>query len=71
MAVTLAPQRAPLPLPTLSLRQVAPYALFGSLLSGLLLYFAGVEQGALQVFGGTWVHELVHDGRHLLSFPCH
>lgn len=38
----------------------------------LVLYFVGVDQGATSVFGGdTHVHEFVHDGRHLLGFPCH
>ncbi len=35
------------------------------------LYFVGVEEGALSVFSGMYVHEFVHDGRHLLGFPCH
>lgn len=38
----------------------------------LVLYFVGVDQGATSVFGNdTHVHEFVHDGRHLLGFPCH
>ena len=27
--------------------------------------------GALSLFQGTFVHELVHDARHLLGSPCH
>jgi cobalt transporter subunit CbtB len=46
------------------LRELAPYALFTGVLLLVLVYFAGVEQGAT-------VHEFVHDGRHLLGFPCH
>ena len=35
-------------------------------------YFIGVDQGAISVFGNdTHIHELVHDGRHFLGFPCH
>ena len=35
-------------------------------------YFVGVDQGAWSVFGNdTHIHELVHDGRHFLGFPCH
>ncbi|MGK5739323.1 CbtB domain-containing protein [Micromonospora sp. URMC 103] len=53
------------------LRQILPWALFGALLAAVLLYFVGVEQGVLSVFAGETVHEFVHDGRHLLGFPCH
>ncbi|SHM21495.1 CbtB domain-containing protein [Cryptosporangium aurantiacum] len=62
----------PVALPTpIPLRQIAPWALFGGLLLLLALYFVGAEEGATSVVGGTWVHEFVHDGRHLLGFPCH
>lgn len=38
----------------------------------LLIYFVGLDQGATSVFGNnTYVHEFVHDARHLLGFPCH
>jgi hypothetical protein len=37
----------------------------------LMLYFVGVEQGATSMFSGMSIHEFVHDGRHLLGFPCH
>jgi hypothetical protein len=30
-----------------------------------------VEEGATAVFNGMYVHEFVHDARHLLGFPCH
>ena len=37
----------------------------------LVLYFVGLDQGATSVFGSnTYVHEFVHDARHLLGFPC-
>jgi len=57
--------------PTIPLGELAPWALFVGLLAVLALFFVGVEQGALSVFSGTAVHEFVHDGRHLLGFPCH
>ena len=41
------------------------------LLAAVLLYFVGAEQGATSLFSGAGVHEFVHDGRHLLGFPCH
>jgi hypothetical protein len=37
----------------------------------ILIYFVGAEEGALSLIAGTGVHELVHDARHLLGFPCH
>jgi hypothetical protein len=60
---------APIPIP-IPLREVLPWAVFGVLLL-LALYFVGVEEGATSIFPGMYVHEFVHDGRHLLSFPCH
>ena len=57
---------APIPL-----RAVLPWAVFVGTLMLVLLYFVGAEQGATSVFSGAGVHEWVHDGRHLLGFPCH
>src|SRR5579871_366303 len=51
---------------TIPLRQLVPWAIFGGLLFMLLIYFVGAEQGATSIFSGMWVHECVHDGRHLL-----
>ncbi|MDQ3403566.1 MAG: CbtB-domain containing protein [Actinomycetota bacterium] len=62
----------PTPLPvTIPVRQILPYAILAGILSLLVMYFVGAEQGALAIFEGTTVHELVHDARHLLGFPCH
>ncbi|GGW67761.1 CbtB domain-containing protein [Streptomyces xantholiticus] len=55
----------------LPVRTVLPWAVFVGLLALIALYFVGAEQGATSVFAGTDVHEWVHDGRHLLGFPCH
>jgi hypothetical protein len=55
----------------LPVRAVLPWAVFFGLLMLVLLYFIGAEQGATSVFSGSGVHEWVHDGRHLLGFPCH
>ena len=42
------------------------------LLSLLLYYFIGIDQGATSVFGNDMhIHEFVHDARHFLGFPCH
>jgi hypothetical protein len=56
--------------PAISLREIWPWALFGLALL-LLVYFVGADQGATSIFRGTVIHEFVHDGRHLLGFPCH
>jgi Probable cobalt transporter subunit (CbtB) len=38
----------------------------------LVLYFVGIDQGAMSLFGSdSHVHEFLHDARHLLGFPCH
>jgi hypothetical protein len=51
--------------------ELVPWAVLAGLLCFVALYFVGAEQGALSVFSGMYVHEFVHDGRHLLGFPCH
>ena len=53
------------------LRDVLPWAIFGGLLMFMMIYLVGAEQGALAIFSGSYIHEFVHDGRHLLAFPCH
>jgi Probable cobalt transporter subunit (CbtB) len=62
------PASIPLRIPV---RQILPYLLFAGVLFLAALYFVGAEQGAFSLFSGTFVHELVHDGRHLLGFACH
>lgn len=71
MSSTTASPAVEIDLPSIPLAELAPWALFFGLLAALALFFAGVEQGALSVFAGTGVHEFLHDGRHLLAFPCH
>jgi len=61
----------PLVIPAIPVRQFLPWAVFAGLLLLLVMYFVSTEQGALSMFGGVNVHEFVHDGRHLLGFPCH
>jgi hypothetical protein len=53
-----------------------PYSaqwLVGALLiSAVLYYFIGVDEGATSIVrGDVHVHELIHDARHFLGFPCH
>jgi Probable cobalt transporter subunit (CbtB) len=52
-------------------RDVLPWAILGGLLLLLAIYFVGAEEGATSLIRGMYVHEFVHDGRHLLGFPCH
>ena len=47
-----------------------PWLLFVPVLL-LAIYFVGAEEGATSIIKGMAVHEFVHDGRHLLGFPCH
>ena len=56
--------------PAISLRDVGPWALFALALL-TLIYTVGVEQGASSLTSGNVLHEWMHDGRHLLGFPCH
>lgn len=53
------------------LAQVLPWAMFGGILMILSIYFVGLEEGAISLGSGGYVHEYVHDARHLLGFPCH
>lgn len=61
----------PYAVPAIPIREALPWAVFAGVLMLLVLYFVGAEQGAFSVFSGTGIHEFVHDGRHLLGFPCH
>ena len=53
------------------LREALPWVVFAGLLFLLAVYFVGAEEGATSIVKGMYVHEFVHDGRHLLGFPCH
>ena len=52
-------------------RELLPWAIFGGVLMLVLMYFVGSEEGATSIINGSFVHEFMHDGRHLLGFPCH
>lgn len=56
---------APIPV-----REIMPWLIFGAI-SLLAIYFVGAEEGATSLINGMYVHEWVHDSRHLLGFPCH
>jgi hypothetical protein len=59
---------APVPVP---LRAAVPWLLLGGAVLLSLLYLVGLEQGATALLPGGVLHEFVHDGRHVLGFPCH
>ncbi len=65
---TFAPVGQPTAIPV---RELLPWAVFGGLILMLALYFVGSEEGATSLISGTYLHEFLHDGRHLLGFPCH
>lgn len=58
-------------IPSIPLAEIAPWALFFGLMATLVLFFISADQGAVSIPAGTAIHEWVHDGRHLLGYPCH
>ena len=67
-ATTLAPTAGVTAIP---IRELLPWVIFAGLICLLGVYFVGAEQGATSIFKGMYIHEFVHDSRHLLGFPCH
>lgn len=53
-----------------SLPRLLAVALLSVGLMLLLAYLVGFDQGAVSQ-SGMYLHELMHDGRHLLGVPCH
>ena len=66
--IATAAEVRPVPIP---IGEILPWAIFAGLIMLLALYFVGAEQGATSLIPGMYVHEFLHDGRHLLGFPCH
>ena len=65
-------RKAAAPAVDLSVAKVALWLSLTAFLALVVLYFVGLDQGATSVFGDNmYVHEFVHDARHLLGFPCH
>ena len=58
-------------IPAIPVREILPWAVYAGVILLSLLYLVGMDQGATSVFSGSMLHEFVHDGRHLLGFPCH
>lgn len=50
--------------PTIALRALLPWLALFALAAMTGIYFVASGQNTL-------LHEFVHDGRHLLGFPCH
>jgi hypothetical protein len=71
MSQTAATPVAEIELPSIPLAELAPWALFFGLLSVLVIFFLSADQGAVSIPAGAAIHEWVHDGRHLLGYPCH
>ena len=71
MALATNPTAESVELTPIPLGAIVPWAIFAAAISMVLIYFFGVEQGALSVFSGSYVHEFVHDARHLAGLPCH
>lgn len=67
-STTFAPTAKPVAIPV---REALPWVIFAGLILMLAIYFVGAEEGATSIIKGMYVHEFVHDGRHLLGFPCH
>ena len=52
-------------------KELAPWLALGALFALTVLVLISSVQGASTIPEGTAIHEWVHDGRHLLGFPCH
>jgi hypothetical protein len=65
---------SPTPARSVAVPVVSPRLLALALLTvGALLmlaYLVAFDQGAISQ-SGMYLHELMHDGRHLLGVPCH
>lgn len=58
-------------IPSIPVGQIAPWAVLFGLLALIVLFFISADQGAVSLTSGSAIHEWVHDGRHLMGFPCH
>jgi hypothetical protein len=71
MAQATAATTPPIEVPSIPVSELAPWALFAFLVASIVLFFVSADQGAVSLPAGTLIHEWVHDGRHLLGYPCH
>lgn len=66
-----APATPTVEVPSIPVRELAPWALLFGTLGLIVLFFISADQGAVSIPSGNAIHEWVHDGRHLLGYPCH
>jgi Probable cobalt transporter subunit (CbtB) len=65
-------RRTRVPAIDISATKAAVWLSVTAVLALMVLYVIGVDQGATSVLGDNmYIHEFVHDARHLLGFPCH
>jgi hypothetical protein len=62
--ITHTPDTCPVPIPV---GELLPWTIFAGVILLLAIYFVGAEDGATSLISGMYVHEFVHDGRHLLE----
>jgi hypothetical protein len=56
----------------LSAAKAAAWLALTGFIALVMLYFVGIGQEASSVFGNSmYLHEFMHDARHLLGFPGH
>jgi hypothetical protein len=55
---------------TVPLPRLRPWLLLAVPVLLLIAYLALMDNGAVSQ-AGAYLHELMHDGRHLLGVPCH
>jgi hypothetical protein len=58
-------------IPTIPVRELLPWLFMFALLALITIFFVSADQGAISIPSGTAIHEWVHDGRHLMGYPCH
>ena len=68
MALAIPSTTAPADLVTIPVRALLPWLVFGTLLTMSVVFFI---TAAITAPAGAAIHEWVHDGRHLLGYPCH
>lgn len=71
MALAISPSTTPTDVVAIPVGELLPWLIFGTLLAMAVIFFISADQGAVSIPAGTAIHEWVHDGRHLLGFPCH
>lgn len=71
MALAASIAVSPAPSIAIPVREIVPWALFAIAIAFVLVYFIGFEQGAVSLISSNYIHEFVHDARHLAGLPCH